>query len=193
MLTKSLQTICSLIYSKRLVVLKKECMHMGEKGGGNGVNFMFWQPLPSTFHSEEGGDGIGSKLWFLSYHWDAKISFDTSALSCSVSNAMIATCRPGWHLPCFCCIVEQFQKMECFSSPSPFHIIFPTPQLVIDSASAIVLEIFVCIKRTTSQTVQSNCINSMYSFQFKMMKEIQRCQSIVKEHLMIFVKRKIIA
>ena len=46
----------------------------------------------------------------------------------TVFDIMIITCPPGWHLPCFCCIVEQFEVTECIFSPSHFHTIFPTPQ-----------------------------------------------------------------
>ena len=83
-----------------------------------------------VFHSDESDNGIGSKHWSLPYQWDGRISFGTSALPCLVFDTMIATCLSGWHLPCFCCIVEQFEDMECFFSPSPFHTIFSTSQLV---------------------------------------------------------------
>ena len=62
------------------------------------------------------------------YQWDARISFGTSALSCMILNTKIGTCPPGRHLPGFWCIVEQFEDMECFFSPSPFRKIFATPK-----------------------------------------------------------------
>ena len=66
--------------------------------------------------------------WSLPYQWDARISFGTSALSWMILDTRIGTSPPGRHLPGFCCIVEQFEDMKCFFSPSPFHKIFPTPQ-----------------------------------------------------------------
>ena len=33
----------------------------------------------------------------------------------TVFDIMIITCPPGWHLPCFCCIVEQFEVTDVFS------------------------------------------------------------------------------
>ena len=74
-------------------------------------------------------DSIGSKHWFLPYQWYARISFATSALFYLVFDSMIATCLSGWHLSWFCCIVEQFEVMECFFSPFPFHTISPTAPL----------------------------------------------------------------
>ena len=58
-------------------------------------------------------------------------------LPCTVFNTMIATCPPSQNLPFFCCIIEQLQDMECFFSPSPFHAIFPTPQLAQRQQSLI--------------------------------------------------------
>ena len=112
----------------------------------------------------------------------------------TVFDTMIATCPPGRHLQCYYCIVEQFEDMECFFSPYPFQlpnwlnsnkvwceishaIIDPLHShyfriaitTVIHSAFAIFHKIFVCIKRTTSQKVQSNCTNSIYSSRSKVM------------------------
>ena len=149
-----------------------------------------------VFHSDENDDGIGSKHWSLLYQWDARIYFGTSAFSCTVFDAMVSTCPSGQDLPCFCCNVEQFETLNVFShllisTPSfklpnwlnsnkvwceinhaifdPLHSHFSRIAIttVIRGASAIFQEIFLCIKRTTSQTVQSNCTNSMYSFRSK--------------------------
>ena len=135
---------------------------------------------------------------------------------------MIATCASVRHLPCFCCTVEQFEEMKCFcyllfSTPSiqlPIwlnsekvcceinHVItdpFYSHQSRIDittviySISDIFLDIYVYIKKTTLQTVQLNCTNSMYFFRSKVIQEIQLWEPFVKEHLISFVIRKIIA
>ena len=132
-----------------------------------------------VFHSDESDDGIGSRHWSLRYQWNA------SALSCTVFDTMIAICPPGHHHHAFVTLLnEQFEDMECCFSPSPFHTIFPTPQkaqlqssLMRDYKryyqptsqplfqnchhnsihSTIFHGNFGWIRRTTSQTVQSNC------------------------------------
>ena len=69
----------------------------------------------------------------------------------------------------------RYSKVWCkinhaFIDPLHSHYSRTAIATVIHSTSVIFHEIFVCIKRTTSQTVQSNCPNGIYSFRSKVMK-----------------------
>ena len=66
----------------------------------------------------------------------------------------------------FFCIVEQFEDMECFLSPSLFHTIFQTPQLAQLQQSLMRDQTRYCTNITTeflSQILLQNCYHQRYS------------------------------
>ena len=112
--------------------------------------------------------------------------FGTSALFCMVFDAMMATCTPSFQLLNWL----NSNKVWCeinhaIIDPLNRHYSRIAMETVNHSTSAIFHELFVCIKRKTSQTVQSNYTNSIYSFPSKVVWEIQCCESVVKEHFII--------
>ena len=133
--------------------------------------------------------------WSLPNQWDTRIYFGTSALhSIWYNDSNMSTrstplmfllyCWTIWGHGIFFFILSfphHLSNSPVGSTPTKFdaiinplyrHYSWIVIKMVIHSASAIFHEIFACIKGTTFQTVQSNCTNGIYSFQFKVMLDI---------------------